>query len=153
MDVTSLKFGIPEIELTSISGVKINPSSFAGHELVIVFCPNERAAAAKEIDLYQRHCPDFVERDAWILAFSEHGNEATIDGPGRILTIPDTDRQAWSAFRDLADRPEALDRALGATFLFTRGGNLHRYWPGSEHVDEVLSELKDPSVEHAAANR
>jgi hypothetical protein len=41
-----------------------------------------------------------------------------------------------------------LDRESGATFLFTRGGNLHRYWHGPGHIDEVLAELKIPPSEN-----
>lgn len=148
MNAIDLKFGIPNIELSCASGAKVNPSSFAGHELVVLFCPLNRGAACEEIATFLAHSAEFVERDAWLLAIAEHGSEVAIDGGARVLTIPDPRRQAWVAFRDLTAHAEELDRESGATFLFTRGGNLHRYWHGPGHIDEVLAELKNPPSEN-----
>ena len=139
-----LRFGIPNIEVGAALGLKINPSSFAGHELIVLFCPTDPGGAAQERAAYQAHNTDFVERDAWLLTFAGDG-EAIVDGPARNLTIPDRNRRAWVAFRDLATHPEEFDRSSGATFLFTRGGNLRRYWHGPGHVKQVLEELQKPS--------
>lgn len=143
----NLKFGIPDIELSCSSGTKINPASFAGHELIALFCPLDPAASAEEIAAYRRHFEEFTGRDAWLLTFAEHGEEVG-QGEGRMLMLPDSDRHGWVAFRNLTHHPEELDRDSGAIFLFTRGGGLHRYWHGSGHVDEVLAELRTPSSEH-----
>lgn len=139
-----LRFGIPNIEVGAASGLRINPSSFAGHELIVLFCPTDPDGAAQELAAYRAHNTDFVERDAWLLAFAGDG-KAIVDGPVRTLTIPDRSRRAWVAFRDLAAHPEEFDRSSGATFLFTRGGNLQRYWHGPGHVSQVLEELRRPS--------
>ncbi len=144
-----LKFGIPDIELGCRSGARINPASFAGHELIVLFCPLDAYAAAQELAGYGKHCAEFVKRDAWLLTFAEHCNDLSVDGPGRVLTIPDPERYAWVAFRDLTEHPEEMDRNSGAAFLFTRGGGLHRYWHGAGHVDDVLAELRMPSFQHA----
>lgn len=144
MTTVALKFGIPDIGLTCGEGRTINPSAFAGHELVVVFCPRNAEQASHELDAYRKHAADFVERDTWILAFGEECGPSIPGQAANPLLIADTDRQAWVAFRDLTNSPETLDRADGATFLFTRGGGLHRYWHGSGHVHEVLEELRSP---------
>lgn len=145
MNAIDLKFGIPNIELGCASGAKINPSTFAGHELIVLFCPLDADGASNEIGAYLSHSHQFVEHDAWLLTVTEHCGDLTVDGGGRILTIPDPDRHAWVAFRNLTHHAEEMDRDSGAAFLFTRGGNLHRYWHGAGHVDEVLAELAKPS--------
>lgn len=147
MTKTGLKFGIPDLELVCSSGT-VNPASFAGHDLIALFCPLDAAAAAQEIAAYRQHSVEFVERDAWLLTFAEHCNDMSVDGGGRVLTIPDPNRNAWVAFRNLTELPEEMDRGSGATFLFTRGGGLHRYWHGAGHVEEVLAELRISSSEH-----
>lgn len=143
-----LSFGIPDLELGCSSGQKINPAKFAGHELIALFCPLDTAAATQEIAAYRDHCDEFVARDAWLLTFAEHCGDLAVDGAGSNLTIRDPDRHGWVAFRNLTEHPEEMDRNSGATFLFTRGGGLHRYWHGAGHVDEVLSELRTPSSQH-----
>lgn len=148
MNAIDLKFGIPNIELGGASGSKINPSSFAGHELIVLFCPLEPAEACGEIGEYLSHSAEFVDRDAWLLTFADDCDNIAVDGGGRVLTIPDPERHAWVAFRNLTRHAEEMDRGSGATFLFTRGGRLHRFWHGSGHVNEVLAELATPSSEH-----
>jgi hypothetical protein len=148
MAPTQLKFGIPDLELGCTSGKKNNPATFAGHELIALLCPLDAAAAAQEREAYWVHRAEFVERDAWLLTFADQCGDLSVDGPSRLLTIPDGDRHAWVAFRGLTLHPEEFDRGNGAIFLFTRGGSLHRYWSGSGHVDEVLAELRTPASEH-----
>lgn len=148
MAPTQLKFGIPDLELGCTSGSTINPATFAGHELIALFCPLDPSEADKELAAYGRHRAEFVERDAWLLTFADECGELAVDGGSRLLTIPDGDRHAWVAFRDLTEHPEEFDRSSGATFLFTRGGSLHRFWHGAGHVDELLAELRTPASEH-----
>lgn len=143
-----LKFGIPDIELGCASGAKINPSSFAGHELIALFCPFDAAQTANEIAAYQRYSAELVQRDAWLLTFAEQCEDFLVDGITRVLTIPDQDRHGWVAFRNLTAHPEEMDRSSGATFLFTRGGGLHRYWHGIGHAQEVVAELRTPASQH-----
>jgi len=145
MNSTDSKFGIPSIEIGCASGATINPASFAGHELIALFCPVDPAVAAREIAAYRHYSAEFVERDAWLLTFAQECGEFGVDGAVRVLTIPDPDRHAWIAFRGLTDHPEEMDRESGATFLFMRGGGLHRYWHGAGHASEVLAELLVPS--------
>ena len=143
---TPLRFGIPDIDLACSQDVSINPSAFAGHHLIALFCPIDEEQAADEITSYRRRARDFVTEDAWILAFADQC--ARLPQIGQPLLIADPSRRAWVAFRDLADSPEALDRADGAAFLFTRGGGLQRCWHGAGHVDDVLKELHKPASQH-----
>jgi len=148
MNAAELKFGIPDIDLGCISGTRINPSSFAGHELIVLFCPSDANAAAREIAAYHRYSIEFANRDAWLLTFADESGDIKADGLGRVLTIPDPNRHAWVAFCNATAHPEVFDRSSGATFLFMRGGGLHRYWLGRGHADEVLAELQIPSFDH-----
>ncbi len=146
MNSVELKFGIPDVEFTCASGRKVNPASFAGHDLIVLFGPLDPVASAQEIAAYRDLGAEFVASDAWLLAFADEC--ADNQGAARVLTIPDPDRRAWIAFRDMTAHPEEMDRSSGAVFLFTRGGNLHRYWHGSGHVGEIIAELRTPSFHH-----
>ena len=148
MDERVVNSRIPRLELGCSSGTKINSSDFAGHDLIVLFGPLDPVSSEREIASYHHHCAELVDRDVWLLAFTEHCDELNIDGAGRVLIIPDSDRHAWVAFRDLTHHAEEMDRDSGATFLFTRGGALNRYWHGSGHVDEVLAELRTPRLEN-----
>ena len=141
---TKLKFGIPDLELRCASGDTINPSNFAGHALIAVFLPDDPGMAMMELRQLRKTCAELANHDGWIIAFSNDGQPVEPGSTARILTIPDPGRRAWTAFRDLTDCPETIDRGSGATFLFTRGGSLHRYWPGTGHADDVLQELCAP---------
>jgi len=146
--MTNLRFGIPDIELSCDSGTKVNPASFAGHELIVLFCPTDAAEAGQEIAAYRKHCADFVARDAWLLTFADQCGDVAVEGADRVMTVPDPDWHAWVAFRNLTPHPEEYARADGATFLFGRGGDLRGYWRGSGHAHDVLAELQSPSAEY-----
>src|SRR4029079_19223657 len=90
----SLRFGIPDIELSCDSGTKVNPASFAGHELIVLFCPTDAAEAGQEIAAYRKHCADFVARDAWLLTFADQCGDVAVEGADRVMTVPDPDEQA-----------------------------------------------------------
>jgi hypothetical protein len=143
MTQNALRFGIPDVELSCTFGLTINPSSFAGHELVVVFCPTDPVQAARSLSTYRQRIAEFVDHDAWILVIGDPSAQEGTKGPERVLAILDPDQHAWLAFRNLTDRPEAFDRETGATYFFTRGGNLHRFWHGPAHIDDVLSELRE----------
>ena len=105
-----------------------------------------RGEAAHELAAYRTHAPELVARDTWVLVFGDQCSLAP--QAGHPLMIADPDRHAWVAFRDVTQSPETLDRGDGATFLFTRGGGLQRYWHGSGHVHDVLKELQTPAFQH-----
>lgn len=120
-------------------GRTVNPAAFAGHDLVVLFCPTGGDEAAREVTSYLKHAPDFSCRDAWLLIFAD-GEQASSTGQCPQV-LADPNREAWIAFRNLSDYPESLDRGDGAVFFFSRGGALTRFWHGSGHVHEVLKEI------------
>ena len=67
-------YGIPDIELPLLAGGTINPGNFAGHELVVLFCPLDRAAAEQELADYNRHADQLSYNDAWMIAVGETGS-------------------------------------------------------------------------------
>jgi hypothetical protein len=139
----------PDIWLQCEQGSPVNPAAFAGHELVVLFCPTSHDYAAREISSYLKHAESFTCRDAWVLIFADNANTLAKQGQGMRI-VADPERKAWVLFRDLTEEPEALDRADGAVFYFARGGGLSRYWQGSGHVRQVLKEVSLPACDRRA---
>ena len=138
MLTSELNFGIPNIDLPWSCGGTVNPSSFAGHQLLVLFLPADERQQAAEFESYEKLGQELAGTDAWFLVIeTEHGQ-----GPQKrkIPIALDQDEKAWKAFKKVAKRIK-LDRAEGAVFLFTRGGAFHRVWPGYGHSSEVLEEL------------
>lgn len=133
-----LNYGIPDIELPLPEGGTVNPSDFAGHELVVLFCPLDRVAAARELADYNRHADQLSNNDAWMVAVCD--DPKTLPA-SRITLAADPDLGAWRAFGECLDPPEQIPRGGGAAFLFGRGGCLTRVWQGPGHVDDVVKEL------------
>jgi peroxiredoxin len=132
------KHGIPDIELPAPKGGTVNPSDFAGHELVVLFCPLDRIAAARELADYARQADQLSYNDAWMIAVSE---DAKTLPASRMTLAADPDLGAWRAFGESLDPPHQLPREEGAVFLFGRGGCLTRAWQGPGHADDVVHEL------------
>lgn len=131
-------YGIPDIELPLPKGGKVNPADFAGHELVVLFCPLGRAAAERELADYNRYSDQFSYNDAWMIAV---GNVGNIEPASRITLAWEPDAGAWQAFGSSLDPPQRLPREDGAVFLFGRGGCLTRAWQGPGHASDVAKEL------------
>ena len=132
-----LNYGIPDIELPLPEGGTVNPSDFAGDELVL-FCPLDRVAAARELADYDRHADKLAYNDAWMIAVCD--NTKAMPATRMTLTA-EPDLSAWKAFGESLDPPEKLPRKEGAVFLFGRGDCLTRAWRGNGHGNEVVSEL------------
>ena len=135
---TKPNYGIPDIELLLPNGGTVNPTDFIGHELVVLFCPLDRGAAARELADYDRHADQFSYNDAWMIAVCD--DTETLPA-SRITIAADPDLGAWRAFGECLDPPEQLAREDGAVFLFGRGGCVTRAWPGSGHAEDVVKEL------------
>lgn len=128
MDTRRL-YGIPDIDLPLPGGGTVNPSDFAGHELVVLFCPTDRGAAVRELTDYQRNADKFSYDDAWMIAV---GGGINVLPASRMTLTGEPDRRAWDAFCETMDPPRRLPREEGAVFLFGRGGCLTRLagaWP------------------------
>ena len=142
MTAVDLKFGIPNIELAKTGGGTVNPSAFAGHQLVVVFCPSKPSAAAQELSDYGAHASELCSNDAWIIAVcDEEAASSTAARHSGFSVATDRHRTGWSAFQNLSKNLARQDPEWGAVFLFGRGGALQRVWAGSGHAHEVMREL------------
>lgn len=135
---TKPNYGIPDIELLLPNGGTVNPTDFVGHELVVLFCPLDRDAAARELADYDRYADQFSFNDAWMIAVCDDTEALPAS---RITIAADPDLGAWRAFGECLDPPEQLPREDGAVFLFGRGGCVTRAWRGSGHANDVVKEL------------
>jgi hypothetical protein len=132
-----LNYGIPDIDLPLGCGGTVNPTSFAGHQLVVLFLPVDATQRAAEFASYNGLSNELSHTDAWfVVVASEPFSPA--DAKTRVALDPDA--RAWRAFKENA-ADATLDRKGGAAFFFTRGGALHRIWAGPGHAREVAEEL------------
>lgn len=131
-------YGIPDLELPLPQGGTVNPSDFAGHELVVLFLPLDRVAAERELANYNRSAAQLSYNDAWLIAV---GDDAGNTPASRMTMAREPGPGPWRAFGDSMDPPRQLSRNEGGVFLFGRGGCLTRAWQGPGHVAEVVAEL------------
>lgn len=136
MFASELNFGMPNVDLTWSCGGTVNPSCFAGHQLVVLFLPTDERQQVTEFQSYDKVADELAGTDAWFLVV---GKESGTSEPGSVPIAFDPDEKAWKAFTKLAKINP--DRTAGAVFLFTRGGALHHAWPGPGHASEVVREL------------
>ena len=144
MTLVPLRFGIPDVDLRGIKGTKIDPCDFAGHKLVVFFCPSGAEAAAAEIEAFDKRAEVFAEADAWLIGVV--GETAEILPPGvidatHIALAEDPDGVAWNAFESLFEDARQSDRARGGTFVFWRSGSLCNAWSGTGHAEDALKAL------------
>jgi peroxiredoxin len=134
---------IPDVVLKRAGGGEINPSALAGQELVVIFCPADPAAAAREIESYRSLARDFQDHGVWLLGVLADGIESPRPAAGEpcIALAHDPSGAAWSAFAPWLDESEA-QRAQGAVFLFTHWGSFGGAWAGTGHAIEVLKEAR-----------
>jgi hypothetical protein len=138
MLATELNFGIPNIDLPWSCGGTVNPSCFAGHQLLVLFLPTDERQQAAEFASYDELAEDLAGTDAWFLVIGT--DNAKSPEERKIPIALDRDGKAWQAFKKVAKKSK-LNRSEGAAFLFTRGGAFHRVWPGQGYAREVLQEL------------
>ena len=137
MLTTRVKYGIPDVELTWSCGGSVNPSCFAGHQLVVLFLPKDPRLQSAELESYDQLASELSGSDAWFIVVDD---ETLGQSNAETRIALDREGKAWHAFQDVAGKGK-LDRADGATFFFTRGGTFHRAWRGPGHAREVLEEL------------
>ena len=138
MLTTRLKYGIPDVELSWSCGSSVNPSCFAGHQLVVLFLPKDPEGQKAEFESYQKLAEELSGTDAWLLVI---GYDTHIQADAKTPVALDPDGRAWLAFKQVAGDLK-LERSDGAAFFFTRGGVFHRLWAGRGHACEVLEELR-----------
>ncbi|HEU4697467.1 MAG TPA: hypothetical protein VFR92_10955 [Sphingomicrobium sp.] len=137
MLASQLRFGIPDVELQWTCGGTVNPSCFAGHQLLVLFLPVDERQQAAEFESYEQRSDELSGTDAWFLVVAAEAADGS--QKGKVPVALDPTGTAWAAFNKVAN--VKLDRSQGAAFLFTRGGAFHRVWPGRGHADEVVREL------------
>jgi peroxiredoxin len=130
---------IPDVVLQRLGGGEVNPSAFLGHGLVVIFCPEDPAAAAQEIEAYRALVSDFQDHGVWLLGVvaDEFDPPRPPAGEPCIALAHDSSGGAWTAFAPWLDEAEAQPTS-GAAFLFTHRGGLDRAWAGTGHAKEVL---------------
>jgi len=130
--------GLPDVELAGVEGT-VNPSNFAGHDLVLLFCPADREKAAEEMADYNARADALAYNDAYMVAVCDPqaGRPAS-----RIAVACDAER-AWEALGKWREKNERLSPVDGVTFLFGRGGTLRKVWPGAGHASEVMQALAE----------
>lgn len=133
----SKAYGIPNIDLAGQQGGTVNPSDFAGHDLILLFCPAEPRAATVELASYNALAEALAYNDAYMVAIccAEAGEPAS-----RTLISNDAER-AWNAVRKCLDGTEKPDPNEGAVLLFGRGGCLTKVWRGVGHANDVVQAL------------
>jgi hypothetical protein len=131
------RYAIPDVDLAGQHGGTVNPSHFAGHELVVLFCPADPIAAAKEMTSYNAVAEALAYNDAYMVAVC--GADA---GPpaSRTLMTSDSER-AWEAFGKCLDRSKRFNAEQGGVLLFSRGDCLQSVWHGTGHASEVIQAL------------
>ena len=137
MLASELRFGIPDLDLQWTCGGSVNPSCFAGHQLLVLFLPVDERQQAAEFESYEQRSDELSGTDAWFLVVAPQPPKG--DQRRNIPIALDPTGRAWAAFNKVAN--VKLDRPEGAAFLFTRGGAFHRVWPGRGHAPEVVREL------------
>lgn len=142
MDDVQLRYGIPDVELGCPKGGTVNPTTFVGHQLIVVFLPADEAAALQELGRYANYADELTDSDAWVLGIvqQEHPSTAIVTAGHGLVSDPDC--SAWRAFERLLKRGENHDRDDGAVYLFGRGGALQKAWFGSGVADDVVRELR-----------
>ena len=130
-------YGPPDIELAGQRGGTVNPANFAGHDLVVLFCPADPQAAAQELADYNALADALAFNDAYMVAICdrESGSPAS-----RIALATNIDR-AWDAFGGCSSKRERPEPGEGAVYLFGRGGCLRQIWEGVGHAKEVAQAL------------
>lgn len=143
MGAAHSRYGIPDVDLPGTDGGTVNPAHFAGHEIVVLFCPADREAAERDVADYAEHLEDFRDSDAWILGICDE-EQSPCAHPAMAFTMArDDQRLAWDAFQDLLNPRQRTPREDGAVFLFDRGGGLRRSWVGSGHASEVAHAVSE----------
>jgi len=84
MTGTKSRFGIPDFKLRSPKVGSVNPACFAGHPLLVVFCPADPAPEAEELRHYASYARDLASYDAWLVTL-QGNDEGPWNAPRRLI--------------------------------------------------------------------
>lgn len=144
---------LPDIELTTPSGGKVNLRSFAGKPFVLYFYPkDDTSGCTREAQDFSQHLSEFNALDTAVLGVSKDSpikHQKFIDKYD--LTVPlatDEDSAAMEAFGVWVEKNMYGKSYMGidrSTFLFGADGRLVRSWrrvkvPG--HAVDVLEAVR-----------
>jgi peroxiredoxin len=129
---------LPDIELSGANGSRVNPSDFAGHELIVLFCPAKLPDATQELAEYNALADAIAFNDAYMIAICDPkaGSPAS-----RVTLASDPQGLAWNLLAECLSPQERMEPDKGAAFLMGRGGCLKRSWHGSGHAQSVRHAL------------
>jgi len=145
---------LPDIDLTTPSGGKVNLRSYTGKPFVLYFYPkDDTSGCAREAQDFSQHLTEFESLDTAVLGVSKDSpikHQKFIDKYD--LTVPlatDDDSAAMEVFGVWVQKSMYGKTYMGidrSTFLFDAQGKLARTWrrvrvPG--HAVEVLEAVRD----------
>lgn len=145
---------LPDVDLTTPSGGRINLRDYLGKPLVLYFYPkDDTSGCTREAQDFSQHYPEFQARGVEVLGVSRDTpakHQKFIDKYD--LTVPlatDDQNRAMEAFDVWVQKQLYGKTYMGidrSTFLFDAKGTLVRIWrrvrvPG--HVIDVLEALKE----------
>ncbi|WCM29521.1 peroxiredoxin [Sphingomonas sp. QA11] len=145
---------LPDVDLTTPSGGRINLRDYLGKPLVLYFYPkDDTSGCTREAQDFSQHYPEFQARGVEVLGVSRDTpakHQKFIDKYD--LTVPlatDDQNRAMEAFDVWVQKQLYGKTYMGidrSTFLFDAKGSLVRIWrrvrvPG--HVIDVLEALKE----------
>jgi peroxiredoxin len=132
--------GLPDIRLVGRKGQEVNPRDFAGHELIVLFCPSDLEAAKRELAEYNSMADALAYNDAYMIALCD----PNVGSPAsRVTMASDPSQIAWGAFNDSLPPAEQASWGTGAVFLIGRGGCLNQSWRGVGHAQKVREALSE----------
>jgi peroxiredoxin len=129
-----------DIPLRLAAGGTTNLGHFCGQKLIVIFCPADAPAAAREIEAYEALMPDFERSGAWLVGVLEPPGRDMAGRPASSVSLGlDPDGSAFLALaRALPDMD--FDARKGAVFVIDRDGIVRHGWQGIGHAKEALNE-------------
>jgi peroxiredoxin len=132
-------FGVPKASVVTVDGKVLDLSVFAGHPLILAFCPSGACGAAGLLYDFSNLADRIAANDAWAIGITDDPLPPGADDL-HLLLARDPDARLYAMLCDHL-REQGADLSQGAVFLFGRGGNLQRYWAGQPDAKEVVEQL------------
>ena len=148
-----LNKNLPEFEALATSGVKVAPSAFNGHAVVLYFYPKDHTpgCTTEAMQFRDKHA-EFLQAGAVLFGISRD-NMTSHEKFRQNLELPfeliaDTEEKLCHMFGVVKNKIMYGKKVKGierSTFLIDAGGVLRGEWRGIKvagHVDEVLQAVK-----------
>ena len=136
---------LPDVPIELIGGGAANLAHFCGQKLVVLFCPANREAAAREIAAYEALAPEFEGAGTWVVGLVA-GRAPGLRGRPSSAHIHLGVDVGGRAFRELATHfpdAQAANPAAGAVSLVNRDSNVRHAWTGTGHAAETLDVARE----------